>query len=92
MHEPSVCAPAPPVCPSAFDLGDGRKVAILSVTASVDKPIPYPDMFMAAEPMILSRIDPPRRRRVEAGMGAGLDRIAQAYPLARRVEVDVHGR
>jgi hydrogenase nickel incorporation protein HypB len=45
------------VCPAAFDLGEAHKVAILSVTEGEDKPIKYPDMFHAADVMILNKID-----------------------------------
>lgn len=45
------------VCPAAFDLGEASKVVILSVTEGEDKPIKYPDMFAAADLMILSKID-----------------------------------
>ena len=45
------------VCPAAFDLGEAHKVAILSVTEGEDKPIKYPDMFHAAEIMILNKTD-----------------------------------
>ncbi len=45
------------VCPAAFDLGEAHKVVILSVTEGEDKPIKYPDMFAAADLMILTKID-----------------------------------
>jgi hydrogenase nickel incorporation protein HypB len=45
------------VCPAAFDLGEAHKVAILSVTEGEDKPIKYPDMFRAADLMLLNKID-----------------------------------
>lgn len=45
------------VCPSAFDLGEDHKVAILSVTEGEDKPIKYPDMFAASDLMLLNKID-----------------------------------
>jgi len=45
------------VCPAGFDLGEAHKVAILSVTEGEDKPIKYPDMFAAADIMILTKID-----------------------------------
>ncbi|SCA57304.1 GTP hydrolase involved in nickel liganding into hydrogenases [Candidatus Terasakiella magnetica] len=45
------------VCPAAFDLGEAHKVAILSVTEGEDKPIKYPDMFAAADIMILTKTD-----------------------------------
>jgi len=45
------------VCPASFDLGEAHKVAILSVTEGEDKPLKYPDMFYAADLMILNKID-----------------------------------
>ncbi len=45
------------VCPAAFDLGEAHKVAILSVTEGEDKPIKYPDMFHAADLMLLNKTD-----------------------------------
>ena len=45
------------VCPASFDLGEAHKVAILSVTEGEDKPIKYPDMFFAADLMLLNKTD-----------------------------------
>ena len=45
------------VCPAAFDLGEHAKVVILSVTEGDDKPLKYPDMFAAADVLILSKTD-----------------------------------
>ncbi len=45
------------VCPAAFDLGEAHKVVILSVTEGEDKPLKYPDMFHAADLMILNKTD-----------------------------------
>ncbi len=45
------------VCPAAFDLGENHKVAILSVTEGEDKPLKYPDMFAAADVMLVNKID-----------------------------------
>ncbi len=45
------------VCPAAFDLGEASKVAILSITEGEDKPIKYPDMFHAADILLLNKID-----------------------------------
>jgi len=45
------------VCPAAFDLGEAHKVVILSVTEGEDKPLKYPDMFAAADVMILNKVD-----------------------------------
>ncbi len=43
------------VCPAAFDLGEAHKVAVLSVTEGEDKPLKYPDMFAAADIMVLNK-------------------------------------
>jgi hydrogenase nickel incorporation protein HypB len=45
------------VCPALFDLGEARRVAILSVTEGDDKPLKYPQMFRAADVMLLNKID-----------------------------------
>jgi hydrogenase nickel incorporation protein HypB len=45
------------VCPSAFDLGEAHKVVILSVTEGEDKPLKYPDMFSAADVLLLNKVD-----------------------------------
>ena len=45
------------VCPAMWDLGEAAKVAILSVTEGEDKPLKYPDMFAAAQLMVLNKID-----------------------------------
>lgn len=45
------------VCPAAFDLGEAHKVAILSVTEGEDKPLKYPDMFAAADLVLLNKTD-----------------------------------
>lgn len=45
------------VCPAAFDLGEAHKVAILSVTEGEDKPLKYPDMFAAADLVLINKTD-----------------------------------
>ncbi|MEC6796495.1 hydrogenase nickel incorporation protein HypB [Photobacterium sp. S4TG1] len=45
------------VCPASFDLGEASKVAILSVTEGEDKPLKYPNMFAAADLMIINKVD-----------------------------------
>jgi hydrogenase nickel incorporation protein HypB len=45
------------VCPAAFDLGEAHKVVILSVTEGEDKPLKYPDMFRAADLLLVNKVD-----------------------------------
>lgn len=45
------------VCPSAFDLGEAAKVALLSSTEGEDKPVKYPVLFSQAQAVILTKMD-----------------------------------
>ncbi len=45
------------VCPAGFDLGETHKVVVLSTTEGEDKPLKYPDMFYAADLMLLNKTD-----------------------------------
>ncbi len=45
------------VCPALFDLGEIRKVVVVSVTEGDDKPLKYPHMFAAADLILLNKTD-----------------------------------
>jgi hydrogenase nickel incorporation protein HypB len=45
------------VCPALFDLGEQRRIVVLSVTEGDDKPLKYPHMFRAAGLMLVSKLD-----------------------------------
>lgn len=45
------------VCPAGFDLGEAHKVVLASVTEGEDKPLKYPNMFAAADLMLVSKVD-----------------------------------
>jgi len=45
------------VCPSAFELGETGKVAVLSVPEGDDKPIKYPAIFSRAKVLLINKID-----------------------------------
>lgn len=45
------------VFPAAFDLGETRKVVVMSVTEGEDKPLKYPDMFAVSDLMLINKID-----------------------------------
>lgn len=45
------------VCPSMFDLGESKRIVIISTTEGVDKPIKYPDMFHTSDLCIINKID-----------------------------------
>ncbi len=68
------------VCPAAFDLGEHHKVVILSVTEGEDKPLKYPDMFHAADLLVLNKIDLLPHLRFD---------VARCIEYARRVKPDI---
>jgi len=45
------------VCPSMFNLGESKRVVIISTTEGEDKPIKYPDMFHTSDVCIINKID-----------------------------------
>ena len=45
------------VCPAGFDLGEAHKVVVLSVTEGEDKPLKYPNMFAAADLLLVTKVD-----------------------------------
>jgi hydrogenase nickel incorporation protein HypB len=45
------------VCPSAFELGETGKLAVLSVPEGDDKPIKYPAIFARAKVLLINKID-----------------------------------
>ncbi len=45
------------VCPSMFNLGESKRVVIISTTEGDDKPIKYPDMFHSSDICIINKID-----------------------------------
>jgi hydrogenase nickel incorporation protein HypB len=45
------------ICPAGFDLGQSADVTVLSVTEGDDKPEKYPEAFLKADAMVLSKFD-----------------------------------
>ena len=45
------------VCPALFDLGENKRVVIISVTEGTDKPAKYPTMFDGSDICIINKID-----------------------------------
>ena len=45
------------VCPSLFDLGERKRVLVISITEGDDKPQKYPYMFKSAHLCIINKID-----------------------------------
>jgi hydrogenase nickel incorporation protein HypB len=73
------------VCPAEFEVGEHRKVALLSVTEGEDKPLKYPVMFREADCVLITKIDllpylPVQVERIEA-------HIHQVNPRCRVIRV-----
>ena len=45
------------VCPAEFDIGEDKRVVVLSVTEGEDKPVKYPLMFRQCDATLLNKID-----------------------------------
>lgn len=45
------------ICPSLFDLGEAKRVVIISTTEGDDKPIKYPTMFASSHLCIINKTD-----------------------------------
>jgi hydrogenase nickel incorporation protein HypB len=45
------------VCPAGFDLGEGFRVVLASVTEGEDKPLKYPNMFASADLVLITKSD-----------------------------------
>jgi hydrogenase nickel incorporation protein HypB len=73
------------VCPAAFDLGEAKKVVVLSVTEGEDKPLKYPDMFAAADLVVINKID--LLPHLDFDMGACLDATRRVNPAVAVVTV-----
>ena len=73
------------VCPASFDLGENRRITLISCTEGEDKPLKYPPMFSSAHAVVLTKTD--------VADAVGFDRalarenIRRAAPQARVFEL-----
>ena len=73
------------VCPASYDLGEAKRVVLLSVTEGEDKPLKYPVIFRNADLVLVTKID--------LADAVGFDRekalasIRQTAPRAQILEV-----
>jgi hydrogenase nickel incorporation protein HypB len=45
------------VCPANYDLGEDKKVVMVSTTEGDDKPLKYPSMFRVSDVLVINKID-----------------------------------
>jgi len=73
------------VCPSAFELGETSKVAVLSVAEGDDKPAKYPAIFAKSKVLLINKID-----LLRAGdlVDFDIERVkADAHRLNKSIEI-----
>ena len=73
------------ICPAAFDLGEDKKVALLSVAEGEDKPLKYPVIFSRAEVVLLTKMD--LAPHLDWDKDKCLDAIRHVCPNARIIEL-----
>ena len=73
------------VCPASYDLGEDRRVVLVSVTEGEDKPLKYPVIFRNADVVLITKMD------IAHAVGADLamlrTNIRHAAPQASVLEV-----
>jgi hydrogenase nickel incorporation protein HypB len=66
------------VCPAEFDIGEDKRVVVLSVTEGEDKPAKYPLMFRECDALLLNKID--LLPYLDYDKAAALSSIDQIHP------------
>ncbi len=68
------------VCPALFDLGEGARVVLGSVTEGADKPVKYPHMFSGADLVLVTKTD--LLPYVDFATAAFCDAVGKVAPAA----------
>ncbi|UCF00298.1 MAG: hydrogenase nickel incorporation protein HypB [Planctomycetota bacterium] len=73
------------VCPSAFELGETGKIAVLSVAEGDDKPVKYPAIFARSKVLLINKTD---LLKVGAAVDFDIERAkADARKLNKGIEI-----
>ncbi len=73
------------VCPTAYDLGEGLRLALTAVGEGEDKPLKYPGLFKSADAIVINKID--LADAVGFLREEALANLAQVAPQARIFEL-----
>jgi hydrogenase nickel incorporation protein HypB len=73
------------VCPTAFDLGEDRRVVLSSVTEGEDKPLKYPNIFHDADLVLLTKVD--LAEVLETDLATARSNVLDAAPRANVLEI-----
>ena len=77
------------VCPAAFDLGETKRITLISVAEGDDKPLKYPDIFEGAHLVLITKAD--LAPHVDADMAALEANIRRVNPTAEILRVSSRG-
>ncbi|MDI4657402.1 hydrogenase nickel incorporation protein HypB [Xanthobacter autotrophicus] len=77
------------VCPAAFDLGETKRVTLISVAEGDDKPLKYPDIFEGADLVLITKAD--LAPYVDADMAQLEANIRRVNPRAEILRVSARG-
>ena len=73
------------VCPASYDLGEDRRVVLLSVAEGEDKPLKYPVVFRTADLVLITKSD--LANAVSFDRDSALANIRKAAPKAAILEL-----
>jgi hydrogenase nickel incorporation protein HypB len=73
------------VCPAAFDLGETKRVVLLSATEGEDKPLKYPPIFKSADLVLLTKIDVAEALGFDRSVA--VENIRRIAPQARLIQL-----
>lgn len=75
------------VCPALFDLGESKRVVIMSVTEGEDKPVKYPYMFKSSGLCIINKTD--LLPYLDYDLGKALEYVRMVNPDMKIIELSV---
>jgi hydrogenase nickel incorporation protein HypB len=73
------------VCPASYDLGEERRVVLMSVTEGEDKPLKYPTIFNTADAVVITKTDLSAAVRFDRAEAVG--NITAVWPDLEIMEV-----
>jgi hydrogenase nickel incorporation protein HypB len=73
------------VCPASFDLGESRRVVLLSATEGENKPLKYPPIFHRADLVLITKMDLASATGFDAA--AARENVLRVHPGAHLIEL-----
>ena len=73
------------VCPASFDLGESRRVVLLSATEGENKPLKYPPIFHRADLVLITKMDLASATGFD--VAAARENVLRVHPGANLIEL-----